>query len=836
MCLEYVGPRNLSSIPDDVTFFTIEHASSTSTLIKRWEIDPGGLSLDLKQTITKSTSGVNYYDGITGCVEYYSTYLTNATASGAGYIDVNAVGKISAGTRIYLGPSNDIDNLGEGEYLTVLSRTGNRVYLTTNTTKEYIVNDKVTYYNNVYVYSALGYNGDISRGTLFQLEASTGAINGQDYEGYYQSVECCKWFPATGSVASVFGTNMVFVAPYTSYLNSRSMSLNNVEQDKATTITVHDLAFDGNTIYKLMQKETQKDDDGLESTTDWAPYYNFQQDSLLPYTNSLQMYTDKSIMVGQYDTTTLTVVVRDQFGVGLTGVNVTVARDGGDSGAVLDPLDGQVTTNASGIAYVGYTSGAIYGGGTKMTCKAAGGSPFSGSAWVWDYMYIHSKIEHSNIGRLFQLLENAEFIAEYPTLLKQISDTFELDQSIFCKTYFTSPGGDWVNPSSNSSEVPDYLPHIFVGANDGPQESFFGWGNAQNPGLNHVIRQAAAFEGDGQVQQVGDAVGYNDRLRQVGPAEHDLQVSQLKMSQHTSWVEGIAYDELFTNVSINQFVFVEDAIPAFWSEKNPVDTDIWIRLRPYAFDLNPSTLKFYVKEVSYDGDTGYVDMAPYLTVTTFDAGGGLDGLDVTCDPPNDFHYNAVVYVRIEVYDTAATPNFIWVDYWFTIIPDYRFPYLDNLNPSREQDNVSVDTDIYFEIKDVGVGVDIYTLEMTVNSRIVIPTSVVRVDDNHYKVTYVPSEDFKYNKSVLVNVKVNDLSSYENLMNDSYRFYTALSDEVWYDDFEPGLCKRGMPRYSSIRFLVLDAGGGVDRDSIRVQVLEREATDKFTVVPIVYRIS
>jgi hypothetical protein len=211
-------------------------------------------------------------------------------------------------------------------------------------------------------------------------------------------------------------------------------------------------------------------------------------------------------------------------------------------------------------------------------------------------------------------------------------------------------------------------------------------------------------------------------------------------------------------------------------------------------------------------------------------------LDITCNPPTDFHYGSVVYVRIEVYDSAATPNFIWVDYWFEVIPDYRFPYLENLNPSREQDDVSVDTDIYFEIKDIGVGVDIDSLEMTVNSRIVIPTTIEKVNDNHYKVTYSPTVDFQYNKSILVNVNVADASPNANFLNDSYRFYTALSDEVWYRNFEPRECKRGMPRYSSIRLVVLDAGGGVDRDSIRVQVLEREATDRFTVVPIVYRIS
>lgn len=855
LCLEYVGPREITSVITGLTFFTIEKASSSSTIIKRWEIDYSGLTLDLKQTITKSTSGVNYFDGISGCVEFYERSFSGATASGSSYIDVNSSSRIEPGHKLYLGPSNDIDNLGEGEYVTVDYKSGNRVYLTTNTTKDYLQDDKVTFYNKIYIYSNLGYNGDSTKGTLFQLNAYSGSILGVNYDGFYKSISASKWYPTTGNIPSVVGTNMVFVSPYNSYLNWRSISLNNIESDKATTITVRDVAFKDNTIYKLMQKVTKKDDDGVETTENWSPYYNYQEDSILPYTNSIEMYTDKAIMVGQYDTTEFTIVVKDQFGVGLNAVDVSVARDGGDSGVVLDPLDGQVTTNSSGIAYVGYTSGASYHGATKLTCNAQGGSSSTGSAYVWDSIYIHSLIEHSNDGQVYAV--SSGITVEVPTLMRQLDNTFNPDFSIFCKTYFTSPGGDWVNPSSYSSEVSTYLPHIFVGPNDGPQESFFGWSDKDNPGKNHTIRQVADFEGEGNVQQWGEVVDLYattsgvtefqatvsgaisvdyEYVWQMEDPEFDLQLSQLKLSLHTSWVDGVAYDELFTDTSINQFVFVDDAVPAFFSEKNPIDTDIWIRLRPYASDLDASTLKFYVREVSYEGDTGYVDMGSYLTVTTFPAGGGNDGLEITCDPPNDFHYNAVVYVRIEVYDTASTPNFIWLDYWFGITPDYRFPYLVNLDPSREEDNVAVDTDIYFEIKDVGVGVDISTLEMTVNSRIVIPTSIVKVDDKHYKVTYDPASNFQFGKSILVNVKVADASENANLLNDSYRFYTAVSDEVWYDDFYPGICKRGIPRYSSIRLVVLGGGSGVDQDSIRVQVLEKEATDRFNIVPIVYRIS
>ena len=740
--IEYVGPRNLSSIVDDLTFFTIEKASSSSCIIKRWEIDPSGSMLDLVQTITKNTSGANYFNGVKACVEYYERSFDNNTPNGVNNVEINSTSRITSGMTMYLGPSSDPDSLGLGEYVTVDYTSGGKVYFTSNIVNEYFLDDKITFYKHVYILSSQGYNGVSDKGTLFQLSAYDGSIISTFYSAMFKKASASKWYPTTGNVPCVVGTNMVYVAPYNSYLNWRAMSLNNLEADKATTIPVVDLAFDGNTIYKLMRKVTKKDDDGIETTTNWSDY-NYQQDSLLPYTNSIQMYTDKTTMVGPTDATDFTIVVRDQFGVGLTGVDVTVARDGGDSGVVLDPIDGQVTTNSSGIAYLGYTGGSSYNAATKLTCKAAGGSASTGSVWVWDYVYVHNKMESEYEGSLFQVTATGTYPAN---IIRQLSSSFDSEAGVFCKTYITNPGGDWVNPSAYEGEVATYLPMLIVGDDDGPQETFFGWLDAAHPGKNHLISQVSDFESEAPLQQLGAFEVDFDRIKQIDDASHDLQISQLKMVHHTSWVDGVAYDELFTDVEINQFVFVEDAIPAFWSVKNPIDTNIWIRLRPYAFDLDQSTLKFYVKEVSYAGNTDYVDMASYLTVTTFDAGGGLNGLDITCNPPNDFHYAAVVYVKIEVYDTAASPNFIWVDYWFEIIPDYRKPYLENLSPSRDEDNVAVDTDVYFEIKDVGVGVDIDTLEMTMNSRIVTPTNIEKVTDNHYKVTYNPASDLLYNKN------------------------------------------------------------------------------------------
>jgi hypothetical protein len=76
-----------------------------------------------------------------------------------------------------------------------------------------------------------------------------------------------------------------------------------------------------------------------------------------------------------------------------------------------------------------------------------------------------------------------------------------------------------------------------------------------------------------------------------------------------------------------------------------------------------------------------------------------------------------------------------------ILYHYKAPYLDNLSPSRQQDLVDVNTQIYFEIKDVGTGIDIDSLECLLNSRLVDASglNIEKVSRYHYKVTYTPPQ-------------------------------------------------------------------------------------------------
>ena len=114
--------------------------------------------------------------------------------------------------------------------------------------------------------------------------------------------------------------------------------------------------------------------------------------------------------------------------------------------------------------------------------------------------------------------------------------------------------------------------------------------------------------------------------------------------------------------------------------------------------------------------------------------------------------------------------------------------------------------------------------------------IEKVSLNHYKVTIGLPYELQYGKDYSVGVTVKDISENKNVLRDSYRFYTRQSEVPWFTDFDPKLCKRGMPRFRDVSFVVLGGGEGVDDQTIRIQVHDRDVTDKSIMTPVVYRVS
>ena len=290
------------------------------------------------------------------------------------------------------------------------------------------------------------------------------------------------------------------------------------------------------------------------------------------------------------------------------------------------------------------------------------------------------------------------------------------------------------------------------------------------------------------------------------------------------------------SVLVEQWVFIQNARPVFWSYKNPLASDIWLRLNPLATSLNLLTFKIEIKEHSYAGEEAWRDITSEGTVSVYDGGaGGINGLEFQWYPSENFHHDGTVFVRLEVYDSVPLlPNKIVLDYWFRIVPDFKNPYLTNIYPPKETVGVSGDTHISFYINDAGAGIDISTLEFYVDYKQQHP-QVTKITPNQYEVVYAPVEGFDYGAEVSVQVVVEDISGYANRLVDVWRFYIAESNAPWYDKegYLPGLCRRGMPRnYNTVSLQVYGDGDGVDINSLEFFIGNQQRD--VTITPVVYR--
>lgn len=882
--LEYVGPQQITSIIDGLSFFTLERVSSHTCVIKRWETRTAFKELDLKEQIIKSDSGDARYNVYAFAVEYDTRTVRNPN-EGYAFVDLNNSTGIKTGTKLYFGPSTDTDNLGAAEVVTVSHvgqvSDGLRVYLNSPLNYQYVVGDKVTFYRYVYLISHTGYAGDTSRGAMYKLDAYTWNTVETDTSTIYKKIEAARWCPSVRAVAGVLSTNILFIRPYNSYINWRSLFLDNFLENKLDTYSVVDVIFDGNNIYRLQNAITLRTDEGELTSFAWSTY-NYQQDTLLPYNNNINLWMEQSIVTGHTKSITVNATVKDQYFVGLRDVDLQFYMDGDDD-ARFAPLSGWATTDLNGQATIGYVSGFEHYGHTQLSVNAAGGSTFKGSEEVWGFNNIISYPDFNPVE--YSVFQKREDLTPGFSYLRQLNDYFkivrknEYGQLIFAdphvltinKSYYTTPGGDWgsVDDSRidtiNPQRIGQWLPQLYRGSadqHDAPvvvpnnNSPFSNWEYPDLPAdptirpfpIPNQIKLVEERETFVKIKSLTDYLIYDQyadplqegRLPDIMVLQPDesssKQLSQLKLSLHTHWVDSDPYDELWTYVSINQFIFVEDAIPRFFSSKNPIDTNIWIRLRPFSFSLDNDTFRMWVREVSYAGDTGYVEITDDVQLSNFDAGGGLLGIEALYDPPIDFHYNATVFVRIEVYDEAYIPNFIYIDYWFNIIPDYTAPYLTNLYPDREQENVAVDTEISFEIHDIGTGLDFDSLECLLNSRLMTPEhlTVEELSTHHLRVTYNPPQNLYFDKDYKVTVKIQDTAPNQNKTIESWRFYTAESSGIVFTDFDPIKCKRGTSRFKDVSVTVLAGGDGLDKDSIRMQVYNKDVKHKL--VPIIYRIS
>lgn len=796
--IAYVGPTELTGYNDNLQFYTLEREIingdsdySSKATIRRWLIDSANSYLRLVETFIKQGE----FNSYAFAIEKRTTTFADNTPAETGLIEMTTTSGLNKYDVLMLGPSTDIDSLhpvtglGRVEYCYVQLVSGTHVYINhldyTPPKYEFDGGDPITIRDRGFLFSNVGTasNPTSAGGRIYELDLNDdgNTVSGID-SAAYANVKAARWSEAYNTLTFVKNTNLLILA-LNDYEVIKSMFLSNIRADERTVITIEDIDFNNIDIYRLQDKTVKKDDNWLSSDYSWSGLgpYNYQLDTFIPYTSSVELHVSPERYLIQDQTVELIITARDQFGIPILGKKVYFSKSG-DNDAAFVPPGATDETDSDGHAKDGmeYKSGNNYFGDSKVNVKVDGSSVgIRGSEYVWckdiiikTRCYLTESHGSNFLEQIIEGSENTEII--------QVEE--------------------WLTPIIVIDQISAFSAHL-------PEDIIQKLNKTDTVKLDQIIT-------DNLLQ-----------LTQQIEVIDTLFVDQLYISRHY----GFGHQD---DIDIEQFVFIENARPVFWSEKNPVDTDIWLRLNPYAFSLNIETLKIQIKEASYAGIESWRDITSQGTSEYF--GTEPFGIEFSWTNPTQFHYNGIVYVRIEVYDTAPIPNIIITEYWFRLIPDFRKPYLINLSPEREEYDVNSDTGIYFEIKDNGAGVDIDTLEFNVNNRVYYPDTT-RVSRNHYLVYYNPTNDFKYGDEVSVSVSVNDDSVNNNRLVDYWRFYIKDSYAPWFDayHYRPRRCAKGMPRsYNGVVFQVYDGGNGVDRNSIEVYVGQKDR--RRVIEPIVYR--
>ena len=276
-----------------------------------------------------------------------------------------------------------------------------------------------------------------------------------------------------------------------------------------------------------------------------------------------------------------------------------------------------------------------------------------------------------------------------------------------------------------------------------------------------------------------------------------------------------------SDVTIYEYPFVLEALPVPYSYKNPVDTDVYLRLSNYASELDETTVELYVDGEQQAG----------LTITPFVA--GLGGLDMLWRNPGEFNYGATVEVEWRVDDKSDPPNTIIFYYRFFTVEDTIGPRVISQSPTDNETEVAIDSCVVLTIADYENTIDIASMEFYVNNIEVRAADVTTVtnDDGSTTFSYCPDGNFLYGDNIAVSFYIKDTA--DNYLFHVFNFETLSSAPPRSVENDPAAGEKNIPYNKNVEINIIGEGGGVDNTTI-VVAIDGEEKDNPTLDPVVYR--
>ena len=339
---------------DGYNIWSMEQSATDQITIKRWHIS--NYVCEIRDTFVMVPGGTHKYDADAFTVEHYHIEFSAAETAGETTLSVTDGSKVDSGYTVVLGPNTS----GQIEEKTVSSAGADFININGTIANNYLAGDPITFYNNIWLFN--NYDGiDDSTGALYKIDAYTGSVVSKSPAGAYKDVTSATFYNVPGtvfggvgvadSIAYVKGSNMIFLNPSNLAASYGSMTMDNIEDDQATLISIYDLAIEGSNIYRLQLKATYY---GATETFSQGPY-NYQLSTLDSFITSISLEADPAIIPADngISSSSITAIVKDQFNQPVVGRNVDFTED--DPNGSIAPTP--VATDGSGVSQTTYSSG-----------------------------------------------------------------------------------------------------------------------------------------------------------------------------------------------------------------------------------------------------------------------------------------------------------------------------------------------------------------------------------------------------------------------------------------------------------------------------------------------
>jgi len=235
-------------------------------------------------------------------------------------------------------------------------------------------------------------------------------------------------------------------------------------------------------------------------------------------------------------------------------------------------------------------------------------------------------------------------------------------------------------------------------------------------------------------------------------------------------------------------------------------------------NVTPGTLiSFHIKD-DYSGvDRNSIILRLNNEVVTPEITGTIFDYFVSYQPEDHFAYNDSVGVQIDAKDLALEPNIMQpARYLFYIETDVTPPLIVFTKPGAGAENISLVTDIVFDIFDDQLGVDSSSVVFKIDNEYV--NFNLSGDKFHYTLTCNPIVPFDYNQTVSINLKAADFSVPANEKDSLFIFRTIEDREPPYiTQLRPMENEVQVDFYTTISFHIQDNIAGVDSASIELKV-------------------